>query len=400
MKYIIIGILIILMFLNNLILIPILTSIALVISYLFDQTLDKNKEPTIKYLGIFIMLMILFSPFSFAYGAITQDYLSADNQLKYMGPGYNQQWQLAGKWARENTAKESVFAHWWDYGYWVQSGFQRATVGDGGNFIGWWNYLMGRKVLTGQTQEEALPFLFSHNVTNLLIVQDEIGKYTAYSSIGSDENYDRFSYITTFNLNSQLTKETRNGTVIFYQGGFALDENFIYKNDIYPAGQAGIIGIKVPFESKVVANSTIQELKQPSVVLGNQNKLVELSLKCIYFNSQLYEFENAEYDGCFRIVPVFSNQNQANMIGAGYFLSRRTYHSNFGQLYMLNKESKYFKLVYDDSNNFPLGFYQGRQIGPMKIWNINYPNNFTINQEEFKYNTRTDYPDQELLKPK
>ena len=30
-------------------------------------------------------------------------------------------------WVRENTPEESIFVHWWDYGYWVQYGFGKPT---------------------------------------------------------------------------------------------------------------------------------------------------------------------------------------------------------------------------------------------------------------------------------
>lgn len=366
---------------------------------------NTRKEQLLRWSGIIIIMLLLFSPFSFAQGkiqqgSIYQDYKSADNQMKYMGPGYNQQWQVAGGWARKNTPVNSVFAHWWDYGYWVQSGFDRTTVLDGANIIMWWNYLMGRVVLTGQTQEEALPFLFAHNVSYLLMIQDEIGKYTAYSSIGSDEKHDRFSWITTFGLNEQMTKETRNGTTLVYQGGFPLDEDFIYKGVVYPAGQAGIVAIKIPIINKQQVNSTAYDVKQPTILLGYQNQGVELKLKCVYFNNQLYEFENAEYNGCFRVIPTITNPQQVNGIGAGYFLSRRTYHSNFGQLYMLNKQSDYFKIAYDDSQNFPLAIYQGRPIGPTKIWKITYPENYSLTKEQLEYNLRRTYPNTALEKPK
>jgi len=86
--------------------------------------------------------------------------------------------------------KMLFFGHWWDYGYWVQSIGKRATVLDGGNAITYWNYLMGRYVLTGNNQDDALEFLYNHNTTHLLIDSSDIGKYGAFSSIGSDESYD------------------------------------------------------------------------------------------------------------------------------------------------------------------------------------------------------------------
>ena len=66
---------------------------------------------------------------------------------------------------------------------------------------------MGRNVLTGHSEQEALDFLYPHNTSYLLMVSDEIGKYPAYSSIGSDENYDRYSWISTFNLDQTQIKK-------------------------------------------------------------------------------------------------------------------------------------------------------------------------------------------------
>jgi len=131
----------------------------------------------------------------------------------------------AMKWVREETPKNAVFGHWWDYGYWVQSLGERATVLDGGNRIGYWNYLMGRHVLTGDNQDDALEFLYNHNTTHLLIDSSDIGKYGAYSSIGSDDNFDRASGIGIFILDEKQTQETQDQIMFVYSGGVGLDED-------------------------------------------------------------------------------------------------------------------------------------------------------------------------------
>ena len=56
-------------------------------------------------------------------------------------------------------APNAVFGHWRDYGYWVQTLGERATVLDGGNAKSYWNHLMGRYALTGTSNKEALEFL-------------------------------------------------------------------------------------------------------------------------------------------------------------------------------------------------------------------------------------------------
>ena len=155
--------------------------------------------------GVFAILIILASLFTL-WTYYQQDKYTAEN----FAPGpYNWQWQKAMGWVRENIDKDAVFAHWWDYGYWLQSIGERATILDGGNAIGYWNHLMGRYVLTGDNEKDALEFLYAHNGTHLLIDSTEIGKYTAFSSIGADENYDRFSWISTFLMDEKQTLETK-----------------------------------------------------------------------------------------------------------------------------------------------------------------------------------------------
>ena len=116
---------------------------------LFDYSLKFKKD--YQKIGTWILLFLLFvSPFSisslafgiFDKGIILDHSQKALNQAKFSGLGYDQQWQLAGKWVRENTDKNAVFSHWWDYGYWVQTNFERATVTDGGNAKSSLNYFM------------------------------------------------------------------------------------------------------------------------------------------------------------------------------------------------------------------------------------------------------------------
>jgi len=179
----------------------------------FDFSLRMKKD--YYKIGVWVLLFFIFlSPFAiagnFAFGLFDKGIIldhskRASDQGKFSGPSYSQQWQITGNWVRENTPKEAVFAHWWDYGYWVQTGFERATVTDGGNAKLSLNHFMGRSFLTGQNEIEALEFFKAHDVTHALIISDEIGKYAAFSSIGSDENWDRYSWMPTFQINSQAT---------------------------------------------------------------------------------------------------------------------------------------------------------------------------------------------------
>ncbi|MEK6922239.1 MAG: glycosyltransferase family 39 protein [Nanoarchaeota archaeon] len=356
--------------------------------YVFDF-FWKNKNNYLKYFGIILIIVVIFSPFSF--GLIPKYYELSMNQANGIGPGYNQLWQMAGKWARENTPEDAVFAHWWDYGYWVQSGFERSTVTDGGNFIGWWNYLMGRYALTGDDLGQLMKFFYAHNVTHFLAISDDIGKYGAYSLIGSDQNFDRLSSIPAFGLDIQNTQETRDGTVFVYTGGAGLDENFIFNGELFPAGGAGIGRFVVPVS---IQNGTSAFL-QPRALLVYQNRQIEVPIKCIYFQNQKFTFNANGLNACLAIIPRIQG-SQINPFGSSLYLSERVSKTFFARMYVGGEEIPGFKLVYDNEGQIPLGSYDVGLFGPIKIWKVSYPEDLTITDEEREYYLQRSYPDPEL----
>ena len=231
-----------------------------------------SDETTKVILGSIMILIVVLSGFVFwnFYQSVKAESYS------YVPSYYNVQWQKAMQWVREETPEDSVFSHWWDYGYWVQSIGKRATVVDGGNAIVYWNYLMGRLVLTGDNQKDALDFLYSHDANYLLIDSSDLGKYTAFSSIGSDENYDRYSWIGSFLLDESQTQETKNQTLYVYAGGISLDEDLIItengKEFLLPRQSAGVGAIILPVEKTEKGN----KFEQPYIIAvyqGIQHKI-------------------------------------------------------------------------------------------------------------------------------
>jgi len=338
----------------------------------------KNIYRITTYAILFVILLMPFAiSTNFAFGILDIGILprfikSTIDVSKNMGPSYTQQWQHAMRWVRENTPKDAVIAHWWDYGYWVQYGGQRATLSDGGNAVAAINHFIGRHVLTAQSEEEALEFLKSRGADYLLMIDDEIGKYPAFSSIGADVNYDRYSWISTFVLDPNK-QEGRNITYYIYRGGTTLDDNFEYQGRLFPGSVAGIGAFLLPIE-----NEQTLEFGQPIAILIYNNQQFNIPLKCLYFNNQLFEYDEEGLDGCLRIIPNFVNNNQANVIGSALYLSPDVKKSLFSQLYLFNKKTPNFELVYQDDS--PLALYSGNIIGPIKIWKINIPDHIKINQ--------------------
>jgi len=272
-------------------------------------------------------------------------------------------------WVRENTQEDAVFAHWWDYGYYVQTFGERATLSDGGNALGGINHFIGRHLLTAQNETEALELLYARDATHMLIVGDDIGKYGAYSSIGADANYDRYSWIPVFTLDMSQTQETRNGTDLVYVGGTALDDDFLYNGQLFPAYSAGVAGIIVPISE---INGTISIREQPTAIISYNGQYFSVPLECVFLNGQEITFDQEGLEACFQIIPRVSG-GQADAIGAGFYLSPEVYKTLFTHLYLFGEEWDYIKLAYTDETSFPFLLYEGYIVGPLKIWEVSYP---------------------------
>lgn len=359
----------------------------ILVSHFFFYVIDYAKSLKVQsykwiaYLVIVILFVFIFSGFA----------QSTMTQAKHIGPIYNYQWQMAESWVKENTDSEDIFLHWWDYGYLVQTGFNRATVTDGGNSVGVWNHYVGRHVLTGQNEDEGLEFMKSHNVSYLLAVSEDIGKYSAYSSIGSDENYDRFSWIPVFGVDLSQTQETRDSTVYLYTGGFPFDEDFIYNDEIFPRGGAGIAGFMVPIQVK----GDYYNFGQPVAIVVKGDKRYDFPISCVAYGENVYNFNNAVIDGCLKILPFMQSQTEVMPVGASVYLSPKVKRTLFSQLYVLGQEFNNIKLAYQ-TEGMSLVVYQGRLIGPMKIWEITYPDYIKVNQTYIDL----DWPNPEVMIPK
>ena len=374
----------------------------IVVSFLIIRTSQKyfkEKDEAMKlFIGVIVLIVIIASVFTL-WTYYKQDKSSAEN----FAPGiYQWQWQKAMSWVRDNTSSDAVFAHWWDYGYWVQSIGERATILDGGNAIVYWNHLMGRHVLTGSDEIKALEFLYTHNGTHLLIDSTEIGKYTAYSSIGADENYDRLSWISTFLMDKGQTQETNNQTIYIYPGGTVVDDDIIWEENgkkiFLPKKNAGI--------GAIVLKKTEEEILQPEAIFVYNGQQHKIPLRFAYFDGELHDFGSGLDAGIF-LFPMLEAQPNGGMainkLGAAMYLSERTVHSQLVNLYLFNEGSDYFNLAHvEDSfiienlkqQGLDVGefvYYQGFQ-GPIKIWEISYPSDINFIPEYLE----TNYPDEEL----
>jgi len=370
---------------------PIFLSYLLVNSYEKIKS-NKNDFSFLSYvlLGI-IILITIYAFYSF--------YNEINGQAEiYIPAPYNQQWQLAMDWVRTNTAEDSVFAHWWDYGYWVQSIGKRATIIDGGNAIVYWNYLLGRNVLTGDNQKDALEFLYNHDADYLLIDPTDISKYGAFSSIGSDADFDRYSWIPVMISDDSLTTEGNNSKRIVYRTGSILDEDILYnlngKQIFLPGLSTYVAGTIIE-----IAQKTGEEtyFKQPELILIYNNNQYSIPLRYIYYKGKLFDFEEGLEGTSYIIQEVDYGNNglEIDEFGSVIYISPRVMRGLLAQKYILNdplNNFENFQLSYSKDSpfikslrnyNLNLGefiTYGGNLEGPIKIWEIEYTGDEQFNQ--------------------
>ncbi|RZD30465.1 hypothetical protein CXT76_02580 [Candidatus Parvarchaeota archaeon] len=363
-----------------------------VISFSIKSFKKSNDNGFIKLIiSIFLILALLWAGFQL----YSQDYSNAG---AYIPSPYTHQWQKAMSWVRSETPQNSVFGHWWDYGYWIQSIGERATVLDGGNSISYWNHMMGRYALTGKNSEEALEFLYSHNTTHFLIDSTDIGKYSAFSTIGSDINYDRASYLPIFLKDNSLTSEKKNSIVSVYKGGSYLDEDIIYENSsgeriFLPGNRAAIGGIMIS-RDRISGYLT----GPPTGVFIYNDQQIYLPLRYAYSDEKLLDFGFGVEAGIFSFPKVSPNSFERN--GAIIYLSKRTVKSNLARIYLYNEKNSGFNLVHSEDDLLvaelkklnpeikeDIIYYQGLR-GPIKIWELDYPTDIEFKEEYLE----THYP--------
>ncbi len=339
----------------------------------WGKSKDELVRVTSMVVAVALSILLVFSLFGY--------YNLVDSQAKHQTPSYNKDWQNAMSWVRDNTAEGSIFGHWWDYGYWVQTGGNRPSFSDGGHSQGaFGNHMMGRYVLTTPYPNSAKSFFKSNNISYLLIDPTDIGKYAAYSSIGTgNEVDDRTSWIATLTSSPSDIQETKNGSVRMYRGGTILDDDLIYNdgsvNVLLPKGKAGIGAIVLEKSVVELGNQSHVGYGQPEGIYVYNNKQYRLPIRYLYQSDMLKDFGTGINATVYVYPNVYSSGagQQFDQDGAVMYLSERTKDSLVAKLYLMNDvENEYeeLDLVYDEFD-YPFPFYYGGFRGPIKIFRVN-----------------------------
>lgn len=114
--------------------------IAILIKYFNSRNVSINysKELTIKisfFAGLIILLSLpLVYPETntiFGYTDISPTILSGGTHFKIA----TNDWNDSLEWIKNNTPENAVVASWWDYGYWIQTKAERATLADNSTLV-------------------------------------------------------------------------------------------------------------------------------------------------------------------------------------------------------------------------------------------------------------------------
>ncbi len=370
----------------------------------FSYARENNDDVFKLLLWVLLGILILTSAFT-----LYQTSQSVSIQAKYQSPSAGYQWQNAMSWVRENTGENDVFVHWWDYGYWVQTLGERPTVSDGGHAAGTGNkgdHYVGRYILTTDKPETAYSFMKTWNVSYLLIDPTELGKYAAYSRIGSDENWDRYSSIPTGVLDERQTQENSEGLTMVYGMNGIVDEDIYYEDNFLPGPTFDEYG-RASFKSYIGAviletidSGDSMSLKQPKAVFVYNGQQIQVPLRYAYINGKLNDFKSGLDAGIVLLPRV--QQKGVNPIGGMVYLSPKTFDSLYAQVYLMDdpfNEYGGIELVHEeDSRNVASIKKQGVDIGStiftngfessIRIYKINYPEDTPVH-EEFYYDLPT-----------
>jgi len=360
----------------------------------------KNSKEIVKVILIILFVLSLIGSCI----VIKDSYNQINAQAKVLSPSANYQWQGAMSWVRDNTNPGGVFIHWWDYGYWVQYLGQRPTIADGGHGNAYWDHLIGRYLLTNMNPSTAMSFMKSQEVSYLLIDQSDFGKYPAYSKIGGDENYDRFSVLSVGVIDNKQTQEAKNTITRVYPFNGIVDEDIIYKKgdaEIFLAGPTyNEIGEPSfnSFLGAMIITNTNNSFEQPIGIFLYNNQQMRLPIRYLYLQGNVIDF-GIGIDGVVYLFPkveqVSTGQVRVDSIGAITYLSPKVSKSLFAQLYLLNNAFNSYPTISlahaeDDYivNNLKMQGYDVGDIvhfngfhGPIKIFKVDYSNDIKIHEE-------------------
>lgn len=320
-----------------------------------NYTKSKNTYKIISYLsGFLISLLLMFQ-------------VVMPTARSYY-PSYSLDWKNAENWVKENTDANDVFIHWWDYGYWVQSGFNRTTILDGGNYNVTWDEEFARNLFCAYNQSEYF------NVLNrwrrpkyFLIVDDDVLKFVQIAGIGGRDTY--FSpYIFVGNIKNDIINPENFSDlyVLASKVGIAtLGKDVVINGKLFSSDETYIIYILIPANNETIG--------YPYARIYNSVLREEMILPYNCICKEKVGCEVVRNDG----IPACAYFMQGGVLN----IPEKAKDMLFTRLYLLNEDIPDFKLVYE--NDVPLNIVSIMNGGRtnIRIYEINYENASPMKEE-------------------
>ena len=344
------------------------------------------KNISEKRLSRLILLPILTLCLAFIVGSpftVLRGYAATSADRAQQPSFLDSSMRQAFNWMEENLPQKAVIAASWDYGSFLNLHANRATIIDEEQ-ISYWVHLMNRHVMLGQTEEEALEFLKTHNATHLLITQRDIKLTSTLSKLGSDENFDRRCAIVHFGRHVENILIDPSGESCYrylIPGSKAtIDEPLQWEGAIYPPGDWQVSSIYLQVDRE---NQSLPKLKAALVEVEAGKQILRLRPEAISINGQWIHQEGSVLP-CTLVIHASSNNPSDWGV---LYLSQRARQSLMIRLYLFNESSEFFKPIYPPTNGSSTN-YEAR------LWEISYPPDVQPNP---KY-LLTQFPDPKLYR--
>ena len=172
-----------------------------------------------------------------------------------------------------------------------------------------------------------------------------------------------------------------NTLILFYFSNiFNLDQDFTFKNKIYLKNKAQIDYITI----QATINNNEIKFNQPQarISMGSQTDIIPL--ECLIYQKTEITFNEPGLNGCLMIIDYLDEKGKSPEIRSAIYISPKARSTLFTQLYLLEKEISGFTLIYSSPEyNQEITFYRPdlKLLGPIKIWEIKYPENIKTNPE-------------------
>ena len=335
--------------------------------WLADLLAKNEKYSWTKYLLYGIAIAIILLSFNVTY-----------QSNKSMYPGLAN-WYEAMDWIQANTSSDSVFTHWWDYGYLIQTMGGRATVGDPGNFHAMRNYDIGGYMFSSKNNSEALKFLDKYSQPDyLLICSEDVFKFyqiarlgslsTLYGELPEGQTLGREAYFSTYTLNDMknIMPNTIYGSDKYptmallepASGPSQLLAEFRQGTDYYD-GENTYITAYIMLLTENQTNGPI--LVQLFNSVTQKSMIYPVGCQCVYKQG----CSDLNISGA---APVcYMNYNNGAILNVPY----KAKDILFTELYLLDKEVPGFEQVYEDSVPLTINSIHGQGTN-IKIYKYNY----------------------------